>query len=169
MQISASPPTGLATPATSPVPLESLAVKNPPAYPKAIVIFGTPDGPARAVFKAHTMRSITPKQIDQMRHELQQAGYRNEALMGVLKEHGATFEAGAKAPNTPIDLVQTLYDEARAVKARGEWNAPQLEMARSVEFVENVLNGIFRNSPYLMAPGGSEQTQSLVTMQMQEG
>ncbi len=169
MQMTAPSQTGFATSAMTRIPLENLAVKKPPAYPKAIVIFGTPEGPARGVFKAHTMRSISPSQMDQMRDELKQAGYRNDALMGVLEQHGAKSEAGAKAPNTPIDLIQTLYDEARAVKARGDWNAPQLEMARSFEFVENMLNGIFRNSPYLSGPTGSDQTQSLVASQMQEG
>ncbi|MEJ1991841.1 MAG: hypothetical protein P8X50_09050 [Maritimibacter sp.] len=133
----------------------SSRVENNPRHPFSFLVSGHPRGDARDVFKAYTLRDISPREIDEMVGKLRAAGYAHAAFLLELESHGeamGTDKTNALGlptePTVRFNLIRKMRDNAEEARRRGELSAPLEQMARSFEWFETMIHGENGQGPW---------------------
>lgn len=136
-------------------------VENNPRHPFSFLVSNHPRGDARDVFRAYTLRDISPREIDEMVGKLRVAGYAHAAFLQELESHGEAQCAGKVTalglpvdPSVRFDLIRQMRDNAEEAKRRGDLSAPLEQMARSFEWFETMIHGQKGEGPW--RPGAAQ-------------
>ncbi len=143
----------------------SYSIENNPSHPFSVLLSGSPRGDARDVFQTYSLRSISPREIDEMVAKLRAAGYSHAAFLEELAQHGESQSKGgisalgqAFEPTRRFDLIRQMRDNAEAARRRGELSAALEQMARSFEWFETMIHGTSGQGPWRL--GGTQGAET---------